>query len=811
MDATACWLCNGLEPETCAACGGAGDAPGDRTLEIESPSLPAPLPEDCRWEVLGGGELRPAELNTEVEDAGDGASLLVEIGGVFAPVVRDGFGSSGVPASTSVCGLPFLADKVERPLLESQEGLACLRWMLQKASLQQDMVLLGDFGPTARRLAIAFCRLVGKGMEYLALSRDTAETDLTERVELVTEANGGVSSQMYSAAPVRAARAGHFLVLEGVNFAERNVLSAMNNLLENRELPLSQGLLSHNGNNDMKISPDFLVIAIGNPAQKYPHSGVAILDPPLRSRLAACVAPEVVAPEAMAALRVAITSLEPLRGLLGGDALPSFALSAAGAELMKFPRTSPIAALRTAWPYHLFLPLQQFNAVEDALSNMLSNGSSDPYPLARVGPVDAGARMLTFGAGIAPAVDVRAPCGSTFGDVDDKVMAWAKRLDLSREPVGLGPLLRDHCLGRDVLLVGERGCGKTSLIRRFAELLGYRCQTFFCTAETGARDFTLRRIITAGGSTGYEETPIVDAAVAGDLLVLDGVDRLPAGLLHSVLARLLQDRALELPDGRALAPAAAAAARAGGCDTAGSPLETTGLCIHPSFRVIATASTNMGAKGAREWMEPSLRALFGSTRTLPWAPVPDPLGVLAPLGVSLGQRLLACGARLREAASVQPGDFAPYVLTWRQMQSVVERLRSAGSHADVGAAVLRCFEARLRFAPPVVRKAVESTLEATLGRLLEAEHQVSMPPLQVKVAEGFVMVGDVEALRGGDAEDKDGDNTDEAEEGACRGTVVVAAPLKVDTSCPLGRHGTPFIDVPQHLEVLRGMLAEWAS
>jgi len=59
---------------------------------------------------------------------------------------------------------------------------------------------------------------------------------------------------------VRAATEGRVLVLEGVEKAERNVLPALNNLLENREMQLDDGrFLMHSKRYDqlLKVSESF--------------------------------------------------------------------------------------------------------------------------------------------------------------------------------------------------------------------------------------------------------------------------------------------------------------------------------------------------------------------------------------------------------------------------------------------------------------------------------------------------------------------------------------------------------------------------
>jgi hypothetical protein len=65
--------------------------------------------------------------------------------------------------------------------IENQDMVKHLRWMLQKDILKQDMFLLGPPGPLKRWLALLYCQLVGREVEYLPLSRDTTESDLKQR------------------------------------------------------------------------------------------------------------------------------------------------------------------------------------------------------------------------------------------------------------------------------------------------------------------------------------------------------------------------------------------------------------------------------------------------------------------------------------------------------------------------------------------------------------------------------------------------------------------------------------------------------
>lgn len=60
--------------------------------------------------------------------------------------------------------------------------------MLQKDALRQDMFLLGAPGSRRRQLAMQYLELTQRELEYIALSRDTTESDLKQRREIEKKA-----------------------------------------------------------------------------------------------------------------------------------------------------------------------------------------------------------------------------------------------------------------------------------------------------------------------------------------------------------------------------------------------------------------------------------------------------------------------------------------------------------------------------------------------------------------------------------------------------------------------------------------------
>lgn len=56
---------------------------------------------------------------------------------------------------------------------------------MQKDVLGQDIFLIGPPGPKKRSIALQYLELTNREYEYVALSRDTTESDLKQRKEIV--------------------------------------------------------------------------------------------------------------------------------------------------------------------------------------------------------------------------------------------------------------------------------------------------------------------------------------------------------------------------------------------------------------------------------------------------------------------------------------------------------------------------------------------------------------------------------------------------------------------------------------------------
>ena len=115
----------------------------------------------------------------------------------------------------------------------------------------------------------------------------------------------------------------------------------------------------------------------------------------------------------------------------------------------------------------------------------------------------------------------------------------------------------DLAAGRPILLLGERGGGKTLLATALLEEHGRypaNARTVALHRDMAARDLLQRRATSADGDggSGWADSPLVTAARAGEAVVVDGAHRLRPGVLVAALGRLCAERELDLPDGTRL-------------------------------------------------------------------------------------------------------------------------------------------------------------------------------------------------------------------------------------------------------------------
>uniref|UniRef100_A0A8C7MNI3 von Willebrand factor A domain containing 8 n=1 Tax=Oncorhynchus kisutch TaxID=8019 RepID=A0A8C7MNI3_ONCKI len=353
-----------------------------------------------------------------------------------------------------------------------------LRWIMQKDLLGQDVFLIGPPGPLRRSIAMKYLELTKREVEYVALSRDTTETDLKQRREI----RSGTAFYIDQCA-VRAATEGRILVLEGLEKAERNVLPVLNNLLENREMQLEDGrflmsyqrydkLLTEHTKEELdawqivRVSEDFRVIALGLPVPRYKGNP---LDPPLRSRFQArdiyylpfkdqleilyVVGPNVPAERVSQLLSFATTLCSQESSNLGLPDFPVDNLPPALTVLEHFPMLSSQQLVQRLYPYQAMLGKEGCTAVEGVLS-VRTRMHTQADVTVRITDKD-----ITF----------QVPAGTKAPRPPNSNPAF---ISTPSHAQLLAEMVQSH-LVKDMCLIGAKGCGKSVVAKEFAEMLGY--------------------------------------------------------------------------------------------------------------------------------------------------------------------------------------------------------------------------------------------------------------------------------------------------------------------------------------------------
>ncbi|XP_031637278.1 von Willebrand factor A domain-containing protein 8 [Contarinia nasturtii] len=546
----------------------------------------------------------------------------------------------------------FLKLSQSEQIVISQTVLHHLRWMLQKDLLGQDIFLIGRPGPLRRSIVMQFLELTQRELEYVALSRDTTENDLKQRREIQ---NG--TAVYFDQSAVRAAIHGRVLVIEGIEKAERNVLPVLNNLLENREMHLEDGrflipasrfdkLKKEHGSDELKrwglvrVSENFRVIALGLPVPKY--RGVP-LDPPLRSRFQARDITSTTYQETMNELRqlapeanehtlekitsfgyaIQNTDETPLTKVLPD--FPCDNLKLAAQINQANPSTNPYQLLYRLYPFDSFLPkechgslMSLFDSLNIALPSAENNKSWIRNLIQSNGQRIVSIERPTLSEALLESTtslqyhkvtiesngekcSIKVPGGTTATEIGSQFV------ETNYQNYLLSEIIQSYAVG-DICLIGARGSGKSILIEQIAQMLNQHIEPMVLYQDMTARDFVQQRATTPKGDTVWRDSPMIRAAKAGTIAVLDGIHRIHNSTI-SVLHRLIHDREIQLYDGTRLIRHEAYDELLSNGQTK-EELANNGIFrIHPSFRIVALAEPPSVETG-KNWLSPEVLSLF---------------------------------------------------------------------------------------------------------------------------------------------------------------------------------------------------------
>ncbi|KAK7042195.1 von Willebrand factor A domain-containing protein 8 [Favolaschia claudopus] len=652
-----------------------------------------------------------------------------------------------------------------------------LHFMLQKYLLGQDIFLVSQPGPYARRLALTFASIINSEYEYIALHRDVGETELKQGREI--RAGGNL---VYVDSPaVNAVKHGRILILEGIEKAERGIMPVLNNLLENREMNLEDGthiihphrfaqldtLKDDSGNVFIPAHKNFRVVAIAAPVPPFPGHP---LDPPFRSRFQARFVDPVGAFLALCPPNANAdnTSLESrLRELVLSTQYASESRDALSAVSMSvippFPQTAlqKLSALTAAFPpgalspYHLarlmvtlhtalvYAPMQAWAILSRQTEEMGLGVLGNPilafedetddregesagllnYTLVSLSRLSPTSATAVFSHPSLPSVSLTIPAGPA--PLHPFPFTGSASFTPSLRFVGLlTTLIQAHALGWDVSLVppaapATASSSTSTLVRVFGEVLGYTVDNVHLYKELGGRELLMRRRILDGGATAWDPSSIVEAAWAGKLVHLSGLDVI--GPTAGALARLVQDREAELWDGKRIV----AEATRSEIDSSSGTLSIA----HPSFRLIATASKSLPLK---DWLSAEHANMFFPVAAQPMGRAEEE-AILFATGCSPStvKRLLAFAERYRASMS-EDSVQKNRKLGTRSLVRIARRMAAvSGGKYDAGAQTEEAQEDDLRsvlsrtllleFLPAMERLNVEQLLdEAAIPRLAPA-------------------------------------------------------------------------------------------
>ncbi|XP_054993034.1 von Willebrand factor A domain-containing protein 8 [Sorex araneus] len=708
-------------------------------------------------QVVRGRDGRRSEVRLLHAGAGADTGTTVNIGDVSYKLKT--------PKSPELVPQNYVSDSVAQSVVQH------LRWIMQKDLLGQDIFLIGPPGPLRRSIAMQYLELTKREVEYIALSRDTTETDLKQRREI----RSGTAFYIDQCA-VRAATEGRTLVLEGLEKAERNVLPVLNNLLENREMQLEDGrflmsaerydkLLQDHTKKELdawkivRVSENFRVIALGLPVPKYTGNP---LDPPLRSRFQArdiyylpfrdqlkllySLGPNVSAEKVSQLLSFATTLCSQESATLGLPDFPLDSLPAAVQILNSFPMMSIEHAIQWLYPYTLLLGHEGKMAVEDVLKRFELRDSQNatlPKEVVRVERITENqvAQALVTIRFADKEVTIKVPAGTR--PVSQPCSSDHFVQTLSHKQL-LAEMMQSHMV-KDICLIGGKGCGKTVIAKNFADTLGYNIEPIMLYQDMTARDLLQQRYTLPNGDTAWRSSPLVTAALEGKLVLLDGIHRVNAGTL-AVLQRLIHDRELSLYDGSRLLREDRYSRLKEELQLSDEQLQERSIFpVHPSFRIIALAEPPVIGSTTQQWLGPEFLTMFLFHHMKPLVKTEE-MQVIKEMvqntPLEALDKLLSFTHKLRETQDPTAQSLASSLST-RQLLRISRRLSQYPNENLHNAVNKACLS---RFLPSLAKSALEKNLvDAEIEISTDNNLEPQPENYKCEVASGVLKIGAVSA------------------------------------------------------------------
>ncbi|KAI1716295.1 AAA domain (dynein-related subfamily) domain-containing protein [Ditylenchus destructor] len=593
-----------------------------------------------------------------------------------------------------------------------------IKWILQKANLNQDIFLLGSPGFLRSHVVLQTLELCNREYEYLTITRDTTEADIKQRREI---RSGNVFYSDLCA--VNAALNGRVLVIDGVEKAERNVLPILNNLLENREMQLDDGrflmaaskfdkLLEKHSKEQLaewkleRVSPDFQVIAMGLPVPLF--SGHT-LDPPLRSRFQARNMTHIPFGTMIQLGRALAPNIDESR--LNALFTLVYALNSQNQKFSGVLKTKEEDKLRS-----VDLPLYP---IDNCLKSLRVWNNNPDYSVEYLFGLCYPSRTILKNDTQQPVLEEFFEKFSVERDNSKKSVVRSLKLVDTKTESGfvstpyLEGLVQDLVATHgqaDYCLLGAKGSGKSTVISEVSRRINCPLETMVLYQDMNSRELFQQRRILDNGDTIWEDSQLVKAAKQGRICVLDGLERVHSSMVEA-LAPLIHHRFLQLPDGSRLLSFMQFDLLKAKTGLSDQELENIKIFkIADTFRLIGVADSE-SANSSQKWLNEQILCLF-LFHTLKPMNMEDQLKIIHAVVPNVcsqtAKKLLNLVSSLRK--SKDPSVRA--ISTSLSLRRIIFILRRNALNPEEGIyeAVERA--ALAKFLPSVIREAFESKLQS---------------------------------------------------------------------------------------------------
>ena len=171
-------------------------------------------------------------------------------------------------------------------------------------------------------------------------------------------------------------------------------------------------------------------------------------------------------------------------------------------------------------------------------------------------------------------------------------------------------MIQSYSSGAHLCVVGNRGTGKSVLCRDFASRIGLDHEVFMMYKDITARDLLQQRSTRANGDTFWINSPLIEAAVSGNIAILDGLNNVDPDTLPAIQT-LLQDGDIVLFDGTKFLKHSEFEALMERMDKDSSQLERMGVMKIPeSFRIVAISEPPNWKSFNSDWLTSEVLTMF---------------------------------------------------------------------------------------------------------------------------------------------------------------------------------------------------------